>query len=69
MFTYDIDLLFVDSHRYMGLNLDEYLDFSHTASTLAAAGSRDLGVLIYKYKKVCALKRTKSYSIRVCCQC
>jgi len=36
----------------MDLNLNEYLDFSHTASILAAAGIRALGVLTYKYYKM-----------------
>jgi len=45
-------LLFVNSYRYIGLNLNEYMNFSHTASILAAASSRALGVLTNKYYKM-----------------
>jgi len=48
----DSDLLFVDRYKYMCSNLNQYLDFSHTACILAAAGTRALGVLTYKYYKM-----------------
>ena len=33
----------------MGLDLNDHLDYTHTASTLAAAGSRALGGITHKY--------------------
>ena len=45
-------LYIVDHYRYMGLELNEQLDFTHTANTLAAARSRALGGILHKYFKI-----------------
>ena len=48
-------LSFVDEYKYLGLYLNEHMDFSKTASHLAYAGSRALGALrnkIYSLKDV-----------------
>ncbi len=40
----------VDSYRYLGVYLDEYLTFNHTTSLLASAGGRALGSMINKFR-------------------
>ncbi len=42
----------VDQYKYLGVLLNEYLDFSHTASLLSASASRALGAIIGKTKKL-----------------
>ena len=43
------ELRIVSNYRYMGLDLNDHLDYTHTANTLAAAGSRALGGITHKY--------------------
>ncbi len=40
----------VDSYRYLGVYLDEYLTFNQTTSLLASAGGRALGSMINKFR-------------------
>ncbi len=42
----------VDSYKYLGVFLDEYLTFSNTSTVLATAGGRALGGMINKYKSL-----------------
>jgi len=52
-FTYaGTELQIVPCYRYVGLELNEHLDFTHTANTLASAGSRALGGIIHKFFKM-----------------
>ena len=46
------ELQIVPCYRYVGLELNEHLDFTHTANTLASAGSRALGGIIHKFFKM-----------------
>ena len=49
-FHFDDDLLRVaDSYRYLGLNINEFVNFSYCASILHDAGSRALGALVSKH--------------------
>ena len=43
------ELRIVSNYRYMGLDLNDHLDYTHTTSTLAAAGSRSLGGITHTY--------------------
>ena len=47
---YDIDVC--DKYIYLGLTLDEFLDFNVTASFVSKSASRALGLLIAKFKAV-----------------
>ena len=40
----------VDSYKYLGVYLDEYLTFSKTSDILATAAGRALGSMINKFK-------------------
>ena len=42
----------VDSYKYLGVYLDEYLTFSRTTQVLGTAGSRALGSMINKFKSL-----------------
>ncbi len=42
----------VDSYKYLGVYLDEYLTFTQTTSVLASAGGRALGSMINRFKKM-----------------
>ncbi len=42
----------VESYKYLGVYLDEYLTFSMTTSVLSTAGGRALGGMINKYKSL-----------------
>ncbi len=42
----------VDSYKYLGVYLDEYLTFSHTTDVLATAGGRALGSMINKFRSL-----------------
>ena len=44
------NILIVDKHTYLGITLNESLDFSVTAKTVSQSASRALGLLIAKYK-------------------
>ena len=39
----------VNSYRYLGLELNETLDYTYSAQILSDAGSRALGALTFKY--------------------
>ncbi len=41
---------FAESYRYLGCELDEYLDFTHTSSVLAEASRRSLWYVVNKHK-------------------
>ncbi len=41
---------FAESYRYLGCELDEYLDFTHTSRVLAEASGRSLGSAVNKHK-------------------
>ncbi len=45
----------VDSYKYLGVYLDEYLTFTKVTSILGTAGGRALGAMINKYKSLDAL--------------
>ena len=38
-----------DSYRYLGLDINQFVNFSHCASVLHDAGSRALGALVSKH--------------------
>ncbi len=40
----------VDKYKYLGIILQEHLDFNVTASVLASAAGRALGAIISKFK-------------------
>ena len=42
-------LLVTETYRYLGLDINEFIKFSHCASVLHDAGSRALGALISKH--------------------
>jgi len=44
------DLIIVEKYKYLGLVLNEFLDFNVTAKMVAQSASRALGLLIAKYK-------------------
>ena len=53
-FMYGTDEIeIVDKYKYLGIILDEYLDFDTTSSVLAGSGGRALGAV---YSKFCKLK-------------
>ena len=45
-------LQIVDSYKYLGVYLDEFLTFSHTTEILATAGGRALGSMINKFRSL-----------------
>lgn len=46
----DLDISIAEKYIYLGLTLDEFLNFNITASFVAQSASRALGLLIAKYK-------------------
>lgn len=42
----------IDKYRYLGIFLDEHLDFNATATVLASSGTRALGAIFNKFHKV-----------------
>jgi hypothetical protein len=42
---------YVNQYKYLGLYLDEHLDYKYATNALSAAGSRALGALIDRYKR------------------
>ncbi len=46
------NLQIVDSYKYLGVYLDEFLTFSHTTEVLATAGGRALGSMINKFRSL-----------------
>jgi hypothetical protein len=42
----------VEKYKYLGIILNDTLDYSHTANTLADAGCRALGAITSKYKSI-----------------
>ena len=44
------NILIVDKYTYLGITLNEFLDFSITAKAVSQSASRALGLLIAKYK-------------------
>ncbi len=42
----------VDKYKYLGLILDEYLDFNITATVLASSARRTLGSIYSKFAKL-----------------
>ena len=64
---YEIDI--VDNYKYLGVPMNENLDYSFTANKFASAGSRALGSIVNKYKKLNGLgyyTYTKLYNSCVC---
>ena len=52
-FTFgDVDLMIKESYLYLGLVLEEHLNFNVTASFVAKSASRALGLLICKFKSI-----------------
>ena len=51
MFNFEA-LEIVPSYRYLGLDINEHLDFSHSVSLLADAAGRALGSLVAKHRSV-----------------
>ncbi len=52
-FTCGSDVIsIVNKYIYLGLTLDEYLDFNVTARYVAQSASRALGLLIAKFKSI-----------------
>ncbi len=50
VFKYGIDVLeIVDKNKYLGTEINEYLNFNVTADDLAGAGGRALGAVISKF--------------------
>ena len=59
----------VDRYKYLGIILQENLDYTATSEVLAGAGGRALGFLLNKYKKLNGLSYntfTKLYKTCVC---
>ncbi len=48
----DHEIAVIDSYKYLGLILDEFLDFNITAKMVAQSASRALGLLIAKFKRM-----------------
>ena len=44
-------LAYTNTYRYLGLHLNEHLEYNHTVQVLSLATSRSLGGLLYKYYK------------------
>ena len=60
-FKFAIDgkpLEIVNRYKYLGIILDEHLDYNVTANVLAESGQRALGAIIAKYKKLHGLGYT-----------
>ena len=57
----------VDSYRYLGIELSDTLDFSHTGNFLSSAGGKALGNLIFIHKNAHGLPSvyTKLYQSTV----
>ena len=47
----DSNIEYTDNYRYLGLILNEYLDYSVTAKYVAQSAARALGLLISKFKQ------------------
>ena len=64
----DVNLDVVESYKYLGLILSEFLDFSKTAKAVAKSAHRALGLIIAKAKSlvVCHITSFISY-MRVLC--
>ncbi len=45
------EIHYTDCYRYLGCELDENLDFTHTANVLAGAAGRALGSIVNKHKQ------------------
>lgn len=45
-------LQYVDTYKYLGVELTEHLDFSHTAEVLSKSAGRAQGAITAKYKKM-----------------
>ena len=61
----DTDITHCDSYRYLGLELNESLDYSHSVDVLSSASDRALGALVSKYYAINGLHYntyTKLYS-------
>ena len=61
----DTDITHCDSYRYLGLELNESLDYSHSVDVLSSASGRALGALVSKYYAINGLHYntyTKLYS-------
>ncbi len=41
----------VDGYKYLGIVLEEHLDFSKTAELLACAAGRALGTILWSYER------------------
>ena len=65
----DTQLDIVSQYKYLGVILNEFLDYSVTAKFLADSGNRALGALINKYKHLNGLgyySYTKLFQSGVC---
>ncbi len=51
----------VDSYKYLGVYLDEYLTFSHTTDFLATAGGRALDSMINKECRALSINKCPSF--------
>jgi hypothetical protein len=63
------ELKLVDRYKYLGVVLQEHLDFTATSEILAGAGGRALGSLLNKYKKLNGLSYnvfTKLFRTCIC---
>ena len=59
-------LEYTDTYKYLGIFINEFLDFSYTADTLAQAEAAHLVLSYKKYtvKRILVLKLIKSYTSR-----
>ena len=60
---------YVSEYKYLGVIVDEFLEFTGHINTMASAGHRALGALIGKYKKLNGMGYetfTKCYKASVC---
>jgi len=65
----DCVLSIVKQYKYLGIILNEFVDFNVTADTLSGAANRALGAIISKYKQINGLgyyTYTKLYNSGVC---
>ena len=51
-FLGDCDIEIVDKYKYLGIFLDEFLDFKCTTYTLSVAAGRALGSIISKFRSL-----------------
>ena len=59
----------VCKYKYLGIILDQYLDYNVTAETLAGAGSRALGAILAKYKNLNGLGYSTFTTLYNACVC